>query len=85
MPKFKHNYFVGIRTSWTLASEDVWYKTHRFGGKVWVAAGLLLITSLFFGVTGKAVIFIISLTVMVVAPIIYSYVEFQKVKKKEIQ
>lgn len=42
-PKFKHNYFIGIRTPWTLASEDVWKKTHRFGGKVFVILGLLML------------------------------------------
>ncbi|MEH7548406.1 MULTISPECIES: SdpI family protein [Bacillaceae] len=42
-PKFKPNYFVGIRTPWTLANEDVWKKTHRFGGKVFVITGLLLL------------------------------------------
>lgn len=42
-PKFKPNYFVGIRTPWTLASEEVWKKTHRFGGKVFVISGLLLL------------------------------------------
>jgi uncharacterized membrane protein len=42
-PKFKPNYFVGIRTPWTLASEEVWKKTHRFGGKVFVILGLLLL------------------------------------------
>jgi uncharacterized membrane protein len=40
-PKFKPNYFIGIRTPWTLANEDVWKKTHRFGGKVFVILGLL--------------------------------------------
>lgn len=42
-PKFKHNYFIGVRTPWTLASEDVWKKTHRFSGKVFVVAGVLLL------------------------------------------
>ncbi|WP_164745667.1 SdpI family protein [Neobacillus mesonae] len=42
-PKFKPNYFIGIRTPWTLASEDVWKKKHRFGGKVFVVLGLLMI------------------------------------------
>ena len=36
MPKFRHNYFCGIRTPWTLASETCWRRTHRFGsGAVW--------------------------------------------------
>ncbi|WP_316568786.1 SdpI family protein [Neobacillus sp. YIM B06451] len=42
-PKFKPNYFLGIRTPWTLANEDVWKKTHRFGGKVLVIAGILML------------------------------------------
>jgi uncharacterized membrane protein len=42
-PKFKHNYFIGVRTPWTLASEDVWKKTHRFAGKVFVISGIFLL------------------------------------------
>ncbi|MCJ8008661.1 SdpI family protein [Lederbergia wuyishanensis] len=42
-PKFKPNYFIGIRTPWTLANEDVWRKTHRFGGKVFVVLGILML------------------------------------------
>ncbi|WP_251548830.1 SdpI family protein [Neobacillus muris] len=42
-PKFKPNYFFGIRTPWTLANEEVWKKTHRLGGKVFVVSGLLLL------------------------------------------
>jgi uncharacterized membrane protein len=47
MPKFKHNYFVGIKTPWTLANEKVWAKTHRFGGKVFIVMGLVLVFSAF--------------------------------------
>ncbi|HKF44698.1 MAG TPA: SdpI family protein [Thermoanaerobaculia bacterium] len=38
--KVTRNFFVGIRTPWTLASEEVWFKTHRLGGKLFVFAGL---------------------------------------------
>ncbi|HAF86254.1 MAG TPA: hypothetical protein DCG32_07825 [Sphaerochaeta sp.] len=34
MPKCKHNYTVGIRIPWTLASEENWNRTHRFAGPV---------------------------------------------------
>lgn len=43
LPKFRRNFFVGIRTPWTLADDDNWERTHRLGGKVFVAAGLALI------------------------------------------
>jgi uncharacterized membrane protein len=42
MPRFKHNYFVGVRTPWTLANEQVWIKTHAVSGKIFFFGGLLL-------------------------------------------
>ncbi len=42
LPKIRRNFFVGIRTPWTLADEDVWYRTHRLGGVLLVATGALL-------------------------------------------
>ncbi|WP_243387912.1 SdpI family protein [Bacillus kexueae] len=58
MPKMKHNYFVGIRTPWTLASERVWYKTHRLGGKVFVFMGVVAIFSLWTEGTWRFIVFI---------------------------
>ena len=39
--KVRRNFFIGIRTPWTLADEDVWFRTHRFSGKLFVIAGLI--------------------------------------------
>ena len=39
--RLRPNWFVGIRTPWTLSSEEVWRKTHRIGGWLFVAAGLI--------------------------------------------
>ncbi|WLR52816.1 SdpI family protein [Bacillus tianshenii] len=47
MPKVKHNYFVGVKTPWTLANEKVWYRTHRFAGKVFMFIGIVLIGMVF--------------------------------------
>ena len=47
--KVRRNFFVGIRTPWTLASERVWYATHRLAAKVWVAGGLLSLLGLMLG------------------------------------
>jgi len=41
MGKLRRNFYVGIRTPWTLASEDVWRRTHRLGGKLMVVAGVI--------------------------------------------
>ena len=40
MGKLRRNFFMGIRTPWTLANERVWNKTHRFGAKTFFAGGL---------------------------------------------
>jgi uncharacterized membrane protein len=43
--KVTRNFFVGIRTPWTLASDEVWLRTHRFGGRLFVGAGLLAVAA----------------------------------------
>jgi uncharacterized membrane protein len=42
MSHIRPNWFLGIRTPWTLSSDTVWRKTHRFGGVAFVIAGLCL-------------------------------------------
>lgn len=42
LPKIRRNFFVGIRTPWALADEDVWYRTHRLAGVLLVIGGALL-------------------------------------------
>ncbi len=43
LSKIKPNWFLGIRTPWTLSSETVWQKTHQFGGKLFILAGAVMI------------------------------------------
>ena len=43
LPRFRSNFFVGIRTPWTLSSEMVWVKTHRVGGYMLVGLGVVLL------------------------------------------
>jgi uncharacterized membrane protein len=45
MGQLKRNYFVGIKTPWTLADDEVWRRTHRRGGWVFVVDGLLFVAS----------------------------------------
>lgn len=47
LPRMRPNWFIGVRTPWTLSSDRVWDRTHRFGGWLFVAAGaLILLTGL---------------------------------------
>ena len=45
MGKIRPNWFVGFRSPWALSSPDVWTRTHRFGGRLMVGLGLLMIVS----------------------------------------
>jgi uncharacterized membrane protein len=52
MGRLRYNWFVGIRTPWSLSSEEAWRRTHRASGRIWVLGGLLgLAGSLCGGVT----------------------------------
>ncbi|MHC1722346.1 MAG: SdpI family protein [Aminipila sp.] len=77
MPKLKHNYTVGIRTSWTLANEQVWYETHRFAAKVWVIGGLLMALSAILPTSWRFIVFLIVIILMVILPIVFSYIRYK--------
>ncbi len=80
MGQIRHNYFVGIRTPWTLASEQVWQKTHRLGGRFWVVAGLTGLLASLIGGSAGGIVLGVSLGIATVIPIVYSYLEFRREK-----
>ena len=76
----KRNWFIGIRTPWTLSSERVWEKTHKIGGKLFKIAGVIAFVGVFFQ---SYALFFVLVPVISVAlyTIIYSYIEYQKETK----
>ncbi len=76
----KRNWFIGIRTPWTLSSESVWNKTHKTGGKLFKIAGLTAFLGMLFPNYVFYFIFIPVLLVVFYA-IIYSYFKYQKEKR----
>lgn len=80
-PKYKHNYTLGIKVKWALESEENWNATHRFGGKVWVAGGLLMMLSVFLLPKAAApIVFVVLLILMAVIPTVYSYLYYRRQK-----
>ena len=75
MPKCKQNYTIGIKIPWTLDNEENWNRTHRFAGWLWTFCGIAIMCTGFFG--GFWVFLPVTL-LMVLAPIIYSYVLHKK-------
>ncbi len=81
--KIKMNWFMGIRTPWTLSSETVWNKTHEVSGRVFSLAGLLLAATVLAPAGGKIVLFILSIAVLVLALPAYSYILYAREKKEK--
>ena len=74
LPKSKSNFFYGIKTPWTLTSEEVWKKTHRLGGKLFVISGLIIIvSSLLFKGNIQFIILLILIVIAGIIPTIASY------------
>lgn len=78
MGKLQRNFFIGIRTPWTLASEATWERTHRLGGKLLVLAGLFVLVGTAFGLP-----FWIGISCIVAAaliPAVYSFVIYRRLE-----
>ena len=75
MPKCKQNYTIGIKIPWTLDNEENWNKTHRFAGFLWVICGIAIMIT---GFLGSFWIFLPIALLMVIAPIVYSYLLHKK-------
>ncbi len=80
--KSRRNWFIGIRTPWTLTNDVVWRKTNDLGGKLFKVLALVLLVSLL--LPAEFFLYIIILVILVaLSPIVYSYFEFQKLTKKK--
>ena len=75
----KQNNTIGIRVVWTLQDEENWSATHRFSGKLWVAAGVLCMLCGLFGESIAAlVLYIVSIMAAAIVSILYSYLFYKK-------
>lgn len=76
----KRNFFIGIRTPWTLSSDTVWDKTHKLGSKLFMLGGVVTILCAFLGESGIWIMLVAMLGASFV-PIVYSYVLYQRETK----
>lgn len=83
MPKFKHNYFCGIKTCYTIANETVWFMTHRFAGKLWFVGGFCMILTVFLPTNAIMIAFLIIVVILTITPILYSYLVFRRLEQKK--
>ena len=79
--KIRSNYFVGIRVPWTLANEEVWNKTHRLGGKLFILGGIIMLFTGFSPISLRLPLLVIVIAIIAILPIVYSYFLFKRLQK----
>jgi len=77
----KENWFIGIRTPWTLSSPHVWAKTHKFSSWLFMIFGLILIVAPHLPAALGIALFIVGIISVVFGSFLYSYLIFVKEKK----
>lgn len=77
------NFFVGIRTPWTLMNETVWRKTHQLAGRVWVGGSIVGAILLMLVPTAWQIpVLLMVVGVLIVIPAVYSYIVFRQEKQR---
>lgn len=83
MPRLPRNFFFGIRTPWTLASDYVWRRSHAVGGGLWVLSGILIITLSIAGAGLKVTLVSVLTPLLLFTGLIYPYAVYRKQQKDE--
>jgi uncharacterized membrane protein len=79
----QQNYFIGIKTPWTLHNKEVWKLTHILAGKLWTVGGILIVVfSLILPEDYNKYAFIALTAIITIVPIVYSYVKFKELKSE---
>lgn len=81
MPRMRSNFFIGIRTPWTLSSDRVWTRTHRVGGYAMVLAGLLVIAMAFVQSSRFVYVIVGAVFGSALFSVVYSYFAWRQEQK----
>jgi len=76
--KAKRNFFIGIRTPWTLSSDKVWDETHRIGSVLFMISGALAFVGSFFGGMTAFWFLFVPIIGSTLITLVYSYVLYQR-------
>lgn len=79
LPRIRSNWWMGIRTPWTLSSDRVWRETHRLGGRTFVAAGgVSLLAALLLPAPVSVSVALTAVAAGSVVPVVYSYLAWRR-------
>lgn len=82
MGKLRKNFFIGIRSPWTLASDTVWERTHRFAGWLFVLAGAAWIVLSLTIAARRVWPLVVLVAVVACVPYAYSYLVYRRLVKR---
>ena len=81
--KVRRNFFMGVRTPWTLASERVWIDTHRLAARLFVAAGLIgFVLCLVLGGPAAFIAAFAAIMTAAFSPAVYSLVHYKHLERQ---
>ena len=78
--KVRKNFYIGVRTPWTLASDRVWNDTHRLAAWVWVSAGVIGFAMIVLGAPIWAAFGVLIVSAFI--PVIYSFVHYKSLERR---
>lgn len=78
LPKTKRNSTIGIKVPWTLASDENWFATHRFAGKLWFTCGILMMFTTCLPEKIGLPLWLCLMLLFAFAPVLYSYLYYKK-------
>lgn len=81
--KIRPNWFVGIRTPWTLSSKAAWVRTHRLGGWLFIALGALFVLSGAFRVRAFGYVVLVAVVTVCLVLLVYSYAVWRTDPEKQ--
>jgi uncharacterized membrane protein len=83
MGKVRRNFYVGIRTPWTLANERVWNDTHRLAGRWFVASAALGLVAILLPIPLPALVITTIALIMMAAlgPVVYSLILYKRLER----
>ena len=80
LSKVRRNFWMGVRTPWTLASDRVWNDTHRLAAWIWVAAGVIGFAMVVLGVSIIAAFVLLFVSALI--PVVYSFVHYKSLERR---
>lgn len=78
LTRVEPNWFIGIRTPWTLSSDAVWRRTHRAGGWILAAGGTIIVLTLFVPAWAALPLMIGTIALVSVVPVVLSYLLWRR-------